>query len=185
MRWGILATGTIAKKFAETVNAMDSREAALAAVGSRRIEAAEEFARTYGIPAWYGSYEAMAADPQVEAVYVSTPNNMHYENCKMCLNVGKHVLCEKPFTTSADQAEELYRLAKEKGCLSWKPSGSVLPVLERMQELIAQGVIGEVRHALRVRIYLQRGQKGPEIQLGPGRGALLDIGIYNLGFLTW
>lgn len=185
MRWGILATGTIAKKFAETVNAMDSREAALAAVGSRRIEAAEEFARTYGIPAWYGSYEAMAADPQVEAVYVSTPNNMHYENCKMCLNMGKHVLCEKPFTTSADQAEELYRLAKEKGLFIMEAFWiRFLPVLERMQELIAQGVIGEVRHARCEFGFISKGaRKDRKFNSDLGGGALLDIGIYNLGFL--
>ena len=104
MRWGILATGSIANKFALTVCSMDSREASLAAVGSRKMDSAREFAEKYHIPAFYDSYEAMVADPQVEAVYISTPNNMHYENCKMCLNAGNHVLCEKPFTTGVAEA---------------------------------------------------------------------------------
>ena len=120
MRWGILATGSIANKFALTVCSMDSREASLAAVGSRKMDSAREFAKKYHIPAFYDSYEAMAADPQVEAVYISTPNNMHYENCKMCLNAGKHVLCEKPFTTGVAQAEELGIPVQE----SVRPGGS-------------------------------------------------------------
>lgn len=185
MRWGILATGTIANKFAETVNAMDDREAVLAAVGSRRIISAQNFAEKYGIPAFYDSYEALAADPQVEAVYVSTPNNLHYENCKMCLEAGKHVLCEKPFTTNAGQAQELYRLAREKGLFIMEAFWiRFLPLLERMRELIAQGEIGEVRHARCEFGFVSKGaRKDRKFNSDLGGGALLDIGIYNLGFL--
>ena len=114
MKWGILATGTIAKKFAATVNQMKDAKEVLVAVGSRREESARQFAEEYQIQKYYGSYEELAEDPEVEVVYVATPNNFHYENCEMCLNAGKHVLCEKPFTTNADEARELYRLAEEK-----------------------------------------------------------------------
>ena len=185
MRWGIRATGSIANKFALTVCSMDSREASLAAVGSRKMDSAREFAEKYHIPAFYDSYEAMVADPQVEAVYISTPNNMHYENCKMCLNAGKHVLCEKPFTTGVAQAEELYRLAEEKGLFIMEAFWiRFLPQLQHMMGLIAQDVIGEVRHARCEYGFIAQGaRKIRKFNSDLGGGALLDIGIYNLGFL--
>ena len=115
MKWGILATGTIAKKFASTVEQMGAEGKQLVAVGSRHLESAQAFAQQYGIPCCYDSYEALAADPEVEAIYIATPNTLHYENCKLCLEQGKHVLCEKPFTISPEQAQELYRGLKDRG----------------------------------------------------------------------
>ena len=100
MNWAILATGTIAAKFAETVNGMKGEDR-LAACGSRSREKAEAFGKKYGIPRTYGSYEELLRDEEVDAVYVATPNNMHYENCMACLEAGKHVLCEKPGELSA------------------------------------------------------------------------------------
>ena len=113
MKWGILATGNIAKKFASTLRQMEGSGELLTAVGSRNQTSAQAFAEEYQVPRCYGSYEALAADPEVEIVYVATPNNLHYENCLMCLNAGKHVLCEKPFTTNAGEAETLYKLADQ------------------------------------------------------------------------
>lgn len=104
MKWGILASGTIAAKFARTVNAMSGETEVLVAVGSRSAQKAQKFADEHDIPKAYGSYEELAADPEVEAVYIATPNNLHYENALLCLNAGKHVLCEKPFTTNAGGA---------------------------------------------------------------------------------
>ena len=109
MKWGILATGTIAKKFASTVEQMGAEGEQLVAVGSRHLESAQAFAQQYGIPRCYDSYEGLAADPEVEAIYIATPNTLHYENCKLCLEQGKHVLCEKPFTIRPEQAQQLYR----------------------------------------------------------------------------
>ena len=114
MKWGIMATGNIAKKFASTINQMSNENEQLAAVGSRHIDSAKAFAREHDIPRFYDSYEALVNDPDVEAVYVATPNSLHYENCRLCLEHGKHVLCEKPFTINEKQAQELYRLAKDK-----------------------------------------------------------------------
>ena len=105
MKWGILATGNIAGKFAETVGKMEPEEQ-IAAVGSRSPERGKEFAERYGIPAYYASYEELLADSQVEAVYVATPNRLHFEDCKRCLEAGKHVLCEKPLTTRAEDSED-------------------------------------------------------------------------------
>ena len=114
MKWGLMATGNIANKFAATINQM--KEAGepqlLFACASRSLEKAKAFAEKYRIEKAYGSYEEMLADPEIEAVYVATPNTMHFENCRMCLNAGKHVLCEKPFTLHRSEAEELYELAQ-------------------------------------------------------------------------
>ena len=107
MRWGILATGMIARKFADTVNRMAGEGEKLIAAGSRSAEKAKAFAEEFGIPKYYDSYEELAADPDIDAVYIASPNNLHKEHTLLCLNAGKHVLCEKPFTTNARDAEEL------------------------------------------------------------------------------
>lgn len=185
MKWGILATGTIAKKFASTVQQMRDSGEILMAVGSRREESARQFAEEYGIPKYYGSYEELAADPEVEAVYVATPNNFHYENCKMCLNAGKHVLCEKPFTTNADEARELYRLAEEKGLFIMEAFWiRFLPVYNCLQKILKEDVIGQIRHIRCEYGFIAKGaRKDRKFDSSLGGGALLDIGIYNLGFL--
>ena len=103
MKWGILATGNIAGKFAQTVGKMEKEEQ-IVAVGSRSLERGKEFAEKYGISTYYASYEELLADRQVEAVYVATPNRLHFEDCKKCLEAGKHVLCEKPLTTKREDS---------------------------------------------------------------------------------
>ena len=103
MKWGILATGNIAGKFAQTVGKMEEEEQVVA-VGSRSLERGKEFAEKYGISTYYASYEELLADRQVEAVYVATPNRLHFEDCKKCLEAGKHVLCEKPLTTKREDS---------------------------------------------------------------------------------
>lgn len=184
MKWGILATGKITNKFAQTVLGMGGEDT-LNAVGSRRIGAAREFAEKYGIEHAYGSYEELCVSPYIDAVYIATPNNMHYENAKMCLNAGKHVLCEKPFTTSAAQAEELYSLAEQKGLFIMEAFWTrFLPLLLEMRKLIAGGVIGEVKHVrCDYGFMTDESRKGRKFDSGLGGGALLDIGIYNLGFV--
>ena len=146
MNWGILATGTIANKFATTVNAMAAEGERLAAVGSRRAESAKAFAAQYNIPHWYASYEELAADPAVDAIYIATPNALHYENCKLCLEHGKHVLCEKPFTINAEQAKELYALAEKKQLFIMEAFWiRFLPLYAKLQQMLADGVIGTLQ----------------------------------------
>ena len=185
MKWGILATGTIAKKFASTVEQMGAEGEQLVAVGSRHMESAQAFAQQYGIPRCYDSYEALAADPEVEAIYVATPNTLHYENCKLCLEQGKHVLCEKPFTIRPEQAQELYRLAEEKHLFLMEAFWIwLLPLYDRLREILAAGTIGELKQITCQYGFVAFGaRKDRKFDSGLGGGALLDIGIYNLGFL--
>jgi len=185
MKWGILATGTIAKKFASTVVQMGAEGEQLAAVGSRHMESARAFAQQYGIPRCYDSYEALAADPEVEAIYVATPNTLHYENCRLCLEHGKHVLCEKPFTINEEQAQELYQLAEEKHLFIMEAFWIwLLPLYDRLRAILAAGTIGEVKNITCQYGFVASGaRKDRKFNSGLGGGALLDIGIYNLGFL--
>jgi len=186
MKWGIMATGSIAQKFASTVNRMTDEGEILQAVASRTKESAENFARQHRIPEVFDSYKAMAESDSVDVIYIATPNNMHYENVKMCLLAGKHVLCEKPFTTSAAQAQELYALAEEKGLFLMEGFWiRFLPVLQKMQDLIKEGKLGEIRYIRSEYGFVAKGDRkvrkfNPQL----GGGALLDIGIYNLGFLN-
>lgn len=184
MKWGILATGTIAAKFADTVNQME-KEQVLAACASRTMEKAEAFRERFGIARAYGSYEAMVRDPEVEAVYIATPNNLHYENCVMCLEAGKHVLCEKPFTTAREEGEKLFALAEEKGLFIMEAFWiRFLPALQKMQELIHSGMIGDVVWARSDYGFVAKGaRKDRKFDSALAGGALLDIGIYNLGFM--
>ena len=99
----------------------------------------------HDIPRYYESYEALVKDQDVEAVYVATPNTLHYENCRLCLEHGKHVLCEKPFTINEKQAQELYSMARDRhlfimeGLWIW-----FLPLYARLHSIIQQGTIGEI-----------------------------------------
>ena len=183
MKWGILATGNIAIKFANTINQMNDQT--LLACASRNLDKAKTFAEKFGIERAYGSYEDMLKDADVEAVYVATPNNYHYENCVMCLNAGKHVLCEKPFTVTRKEAEKLYALAEEKGLFIMEAFWiRFLPALRKMQELIKAGEIGEVVWARSDYGFIASGdRKARKFDSALAGGALLDIGIYNLGFM--
>lgn len=185
MKWGIMATGSIARKFATTVNQMKEEGQCLVAVASRTTEKAAAFAEEFHIPTALDSYKALAENDHVEAVYIATPNNMHYENAKMCLMAGKHVLCEKPFTTNASQAAELYRLAEMKGLFIMEAFWiRFLPVLDRLQQLITTNTIGDVKYVRSDYGFIANGtRKDRKFDSALGGGALLDIGIYNLGFV--
>ena len=109
MKLGILGAGGIASTMAKTVAGMKDVEAY--AVAARDLERARVFAQKYEVKKAYGSYEEMLADDEVELVYIATPHSHHYLHAKMCLEAGKHVLCEKAFTVNAEQAQKLFDLA--------------------------------------------------------------------------
>jgi predicted dehydrogenase len=184
IRWGILSTARIAEKFAKAVAHLDDAE--VIAVGSRKQATADEFADQFDIPRRHASYEALAADPDVDAIYVATPHNFHAENMLLCLEAGKPVLCEKPFTVNADEAKKVATLAREKGLFLMEAMWSrFLPIAAKARELIADGAIGDV---LRVQVdFGFRSGWNPEGRLlNPdlAGGALLDVGIYVASFAS-
>lgn len=182
IRWGILSTGRIARKFAETILSMS--DAALAAVGSRSQEAADAFGAAYHIPHRHASYEALAADPDVDAIYVATPHTLHMENALLCLDHGKHILVEKPFTMTAAQAKTIIDRAREKRLFAMEAVWTrFLPAISRVRHMIAAGDIGDIRLLL-----IDFGFDAPFdptsrlFDPAVGGGAVLDVGVYCASF---
>ena len=110
IRWGILGPGTIAHKFATGLKAIPDAE--IIAVGSRDLQRADAFADTFNVLYRHGSYGELANNPEVDVVYVATPHPFHKECAMLCLEAGKAVLCEKPFTVDAEQAKALIASAR-------------------------------------------------------------------------
>ena len=184
INWGILATGQIAGAMAEALARVPG--ARLAAIGSRTQAAAEEFGQRFNIPKRYGSYEALARDPEIDVVYVSTPHNLHYENCLMLINEGKAILNEKPFTINAQQAEEVISLARKKGSFILEAMWTrFLPAIVRVREILMEGRLGEIR--MLSASFGFRAEFNPNHRLfnpSLGGGALLDVGIYPVSFAS-
>lgn len=182
LRWGILATGGIAGAFAS-----DLRTAGLdlVAVGSRSQESADAFAARFDIPHAHPSYEALVADPDVDIIYVSTPHPMHHANARLALEHGKHVLVEKAFTLNHGEAEDLQRLAAERGLLVTEAMWTrYLPHMVRVREIIAAGTLGEIRAVSADHTQLLPSDPMHRLNaLELGGGALLDLAIYPLSFI--
>lgn len=178
VRWGILGTGRIAEAFATGLSALP--DADLAAVGSRSAAAADAFADRFGATRRHASYEALAADPAVDIVYVATPHPLHHANTRLCLEAGKAVICEKPFTLNAAQSRDLVALARERRLFLMEAMWTrYLPTVVRTRELVAGGAIGEPR--LLIADFGFRKDLDPAHRLfdpALGGGALLDIGVY-------
>ncbi len=181
LRWGILGPGHIAEKQTRDLLAHD---VAVTAVGSRSAERAQQFAKTFGIGRAHGSYAELVADDDVDAVYVASPHSHHYEHARLALEAGKHVLCEKAFTVTAQQAAVLVELAEKRGLVLLEAMWTrFLPHMARIREVIAAGTIGEVRTV--IADHLQRLPTAPDHRLNNPHlagGALLDLGIYPISF---
>lgn len=181
LHWGILATGGIAHAFTS-----DLRTAGLdiAAVGSRRLDSARDFAEQYGIPNAHGSYEELVADPDVDIVYIATPHPGHVDNALLALDHGKHVLVEKPLTLNATEAAMIRDRAAAKGLLAMEAMWTrYLPHMVRIREILAAGTLGEVRVVSAD--HTQKLPSDPSHRLNDlalGGGALLDLGIYPISF---
>jgi predicted dehydrogenase len=177
-RWGILATGRIANDFVEDLQLLADAE--VTAVGSRSVEAAEVFARRHSIPRAYGSWAELAADPDVDVVYVATPHSAHYAATMVCLDAGKAVLCEKPFTLDRASSEDLVRVAAKRGLFLMEAMWTLTnPTIQRIQRLVNDGTIGEVMHVgadfgVAGPFPVGHRMRAPEL----GGGALLDLGVY-------
>jgi predicted dehydrogenase len=178
LRWGIAATGGIARRFAQDLAQVPDAE--LVAVGSRSRASAEAFGAATGAPHRHGSYEELAADPDVDAVYVATPQSRHRDDALLFLEAGKAVLCEKPFALTHPEAVEMVAAARSRGVFLMEAMWSrFLPAWVELRALVAAGAIGELR--------LVTASFGFQMSVDPlhrlfdlslGGGALLDLGVY-------
>jgi len=180
-KWGILGPGGIARAFAKDLQLLEGHT--VAAVGSRTLSNAQEFAKTFGGTA-YGSYEELVADPTVDAIYVATPHPSHKENVITALNAGKPVLCEKPFAVNAHEAREMVAAAEKNGVALMEAMWArFLPHYADVREIIASGVLGQI-----LTVQADHGQRLADrniprlVEPSLAGGALLDLGIYPVSF---
>jgi predicted dehydrogenase len=184
IRWGVLGPGGIASGFAEAMQWAEG--GTIAAVASRSAERAAAFGDRFDIPARYGDYDALAADPDVDVVYVATPHARHEADTIGLLQAGKHVLCEKPFALNALQAARMAEEARRRGLFLMEAIWSrFLPAYRSLVEVIGEGRIGEP-----LLVEADFGFRRPvdpvhrHFALELGGGALLDLGIYPIQLCT-
>ena len=177
LAWGILSTARIAGRLVE--GARNTDEAEVVAIASRSDASARRFAEAHGIPRAHGSYEALLADPEVEAVYVPLPNSMHVDWTRRALEAGKHVLCEKPMDRRPAQVERAFAVAKKRGLVlseafMWRHN----PQTATLRRLLDDGAIGDVRLVRAAFSFLLT--RDPDVRLDPALdgGALMDVGCY-------
>lgn len=181
-RWGILGTGSIAKQFARGLAAIP--DARLAAVGSRSIESASAFAAEFKADRAHATYEALAADPEIDAIYIATPHPLHRDNALLCLDHGKAVLCEKPFTVNLAEAQAIVAKARKKKLFCMEAMWTrFLPANVQVRRWLADKAIGEVR-LMTADFGFRCGWDPKSRLLDPklGGGALLDVGCYTLAY---
>jgi predicted dehydrogenase len=181
-RWGIVATGKIARAFARDLQATPG--AALAAVGSRSRESAESFARDLGDQDTraHGSYADLVADPGVDVVYVASPHSHHLEHARLAFAAGKPVLCEKPLTLTRADGEALFDAAGDLFCMEamWM---ACHPLVRDLRDRLGAGEFGTPRQ-VHADLGFVVGEDATARMWDPalGAGALLDMGIYPLTF---
>jgi len=179
VRWGIVSTAHINRLVIPGAKASDKVE--LAAVASRTQERADAYARKWEIPRAYGSYEALLADPEIEAVYISLPNTLHCEWSIKALEAGKHVLCEKPLSRHPGEVEAAFAAAQQAGlhlmeAFMYRHN----PQTKRLTELVAGGAIGELRLVRSVFSYGLYDPENIRLRSEVEGGALMDVGCYNV-----
>lgn len=182
LKVGIMGTGRIASVLAETMVQMP--EICLYGAASRSLEKAEDFAARFSIKKAYGSYEELAADSEVQLIYIATPHSEHSSNARLCLEHGKHVLCEKSFAANYSQAKEMIDLAQEKNLMITEAMWvRYMPMADTLKEVLASGIIGEPMTLTANLAYLVSDKHrimAPEL----AGGALLDVGVYTLNFAS-
>ena len=183
IRWGILGCGRIARKFAADLRLVADAE--LTAIASRNKVTLELFAKDFPCKHHHNSYGALAANNEVDVIYVATPHSHHYEHTLLCLNHNKAVLCEKPFAINSQQAIEMIKAAKERKVFLMEALWTkFLPHYKKLQELLQQKALGDIKSVL-VNFGFNTAGNPAQRLFDPllGGGTLLDIGIYNV-FLT-
>ena len=177
-KWGILGPGNIAHQFAQGLSVTEKGK--IHAVGSRDISRAKAFAEQYGAEKFYGSYEELIMDDDLDIIYIATPHHLHYELTKKCFDQGKNVLCEKPICINSRQFEELRLYAKEKNVFYMDAIWTRFhPIIKKSLELVHE--IGEIK-TIKADFGFKADYDPNSRLFNPelGGGTILDIGIYTL-----
>lgn len=183
--WGLIGPGRIAHQFAKALNA--DFVGRLYAVASNNAQRSKDFSQQYQAQVSYHNYADLLADPKVDAVYIATPHNFHYEQIKQCLMANKAVLCEKPLTVNYEQAKELIELAKNRNLFLMEAMWSLyLPIYQTVNNWIQSGAIGEVKliHST-FGFAVPRNESDRLLNPDLAGGVLLDMGIYCVATAQW
>ena len=184
-RFGIMGAAKIGAKFCDAVSRLP--QAQVAAVASKSQERADAFAKANGVPSAYGDYRRMLERPDIDGVYIDTTNNFHYENMLLCLEYGKPFLCEKAFTITKGQAQEVFSRAEEKGLFTMEAMWSrFTPAVQKAKAWIDGGRIGQIDLASYNFCFVSGSDaahrlNAPEL----GGGANRDIGVYAFEILSY
>ena len=185
IKWGIMGTGRIAGSFAVALNYLEDAE--LYGIGSRSEERADAFSDEYSVPKSFHDYESLINNPDIDVVYIATPHSLHKENCLMCLEHGKAVLCEKPFTINAAEAAAVINFARERRLFLMEAMWSrFVPAAIKLKELIEDKIIGDIQYLFAGGAFIP--EFDPDHYLFKkelGGGVLLDGGIYPVSLASW
>lgn len=183
--FGIIGAANIASRFCDAVNNIDN--ATVVAVGSCTPNKAKEFALKNNIESYYDGYEELVKRNDIDAIYIATTHNFHYENIMLALNNNKHVLCEKAFVLNKAQALEIFKIAKEKNLFCMEAMWSrFLPVILKAKEWIDTGRLGEIDMAnFIIGFHSDENPEGRMRNPKLGGGAMYDIGVYAIELMQY
>ena len=185
VKWGVLGTADIAR--GQTIPGMQQAEhCELYAVAGRKLEKAESYRETFGFQKAYGSYDELLADPEVEAVYIPLPNDLHCEWTVKALKAKKHVLCEKPLAVSEKQAAEMFRAAEENGVFLMEAFAYLhSPFVAAVKAELDSGAVGEIRYLESAFVTGRRPDTDIRLKKENYGGALYDLGCYAVSMAMW
>ncbi len=183
LKFGILSTSSIAPRFIAAVREANIGE--VVALSSRTLEKAEEKAKMWEIPAFYGDHQALLDDKNVNIVYISNVNSQHYTWAKAALKAGKHVICEKPCTITEAQTRELFALARERKLFLMEAEKMLfLPALLEVKNRIERGELGQIT-MVEMSHSFPASYNGWMFDREAGGGTLLSSGIYAVQLILW
>lgn len=184
LSWGLLGTARINQAVIGPIR--DSKNSHLSAVCSRSIDRAAGYAKKWNIPQFYGSYEELLADPDIDVIYNSLPNSLHAEWSIRAMQMGKHVLCEKPLTTKIEDVDELIKVTRTSGkaiaeAFMYRHHPQTLMV----KQMVDQGEVGNLQLIRGSFCYINVRPDNPRLDPELGGGSLWDVGCYPVGYARY
>ncbi|XP_061567213.1 trans-1,2-dihydrobenzene-1,2-diol dehydrogenase-like [Cololabis saira] len=181
-RWGICSAGKISHDFTVALKTLPAEDHQVVAVAARKLEDAQKFANKHSIPRAYGGYQELAADPDIDVVYIGVIHPYHLKTCLLFTNAKKHVLCEKPLAMNTKEVKEMLDSAKRNDVFLMEAVWTrFFPASVEIRRLLARGELGEVK-MVRSEFCVPLMDVPRAVEKELGGGALLDIGIYCLQF---
>jgi len=184
IKFGIVGCGRISHKFAEAVDSVEN--AVLVSVSASKKEKADEFAKLFDVKNAYGSYDELIFDNEIDIIYIGLTNNFHYEIAKKCIENGKNVLCEKPLTLTFEETTDLCDLAKTNNVFFMEAMWTrCLPAFQKAKSWVRDGKIGKTTLInADFCLFFPFNKSDRVYNLELGGGALYDLGVYPIGFVT-